>query len=121
LLLEITFSKAIVTKDWKYLAVRFPERITKQFPGENRSMLNQEGSMFSKNNPDGKLRARYHADQIYPAYFERDQLYFLKNDPNEQKNLFNTSGNQEIQKKMQGLLKEYVEQFPHSFGEFNIK
>ncbi len=121
LFLEITYSRAVVTRDWKYMAVRFPKSIQEQITAENNHHFNQEGTRFSANNPEAKLVVRYHADTLYPAYFDRDQLYDLSRDPYEQVNLAGKDQYQDKLKEMKQLLKDYVEEFPHSFGEFNIK
>ncbi len=121
LYLEITYSRAVVSEDWKYIAVRFPERIARQITPENNREYNQEGTRFSANMPNGSVRVRYHADTLYPAYFERDQLYHLSVDKEEQVNLGCESMYQDKLLEMKQLLEEYVGDFPHSFGEFNIK
>ena len=119
LFLEITYSRAVVTNDWKYIAVRFPEDIQSKITPENNHLYNQEGTTISADNPEETVRVRYHADKLYPAYFDRDQLYYLREDKDEQFNLAFKSEYQEELDYMKGLLKEYVVDFPHSFGEFN--
>ena len=121
LLLEITYSKAVVTKDWKYIAVRFSKNIQEKITPENNNQYNQEGTLYSANNPERKVKVRYHADKIYPAYFDRDQLYNLAEDKEEQVNLADDPAYKEKLEEMKGKLKAYVEDFPHSFGEFNKK
>jgi arylsulfatase A-like enzyme len=121
LLLEITYTKAVVTKDWKYLAARFPQTIEEQIATDKKNLYNQEGSLFSANNPDGQQKARYQADKTYPGYFDRDQLYQLSTDPNEQRNLVSEIEYAQQLVKMKEILKSTVQEFPHSFGEFNSK
>jgi arylsulfatase A-like enzyme len=121
LLLEITYSKAVVTKDWKYIAVRFPDSIQQKITPENNNQYNQEGTLYSANNPERKAKVRYHADKIYPAYFDRDQLFYLAENKKEQVNLADNPAYKEKLEEMKGKLKAYVEDFPHSFGEFDKK
>ena len=121
LLLEITYSRAVVTKDWKYMAVRFPAYIRKKITPENNREFNQEGTRFSANSPRGKIPVRYNADSLYPAYFDRDQLYNLSKDPGEQINLAGDQQYQDVLLEMKQILTEYLAEFPHSFGEFNMK
>lgn len=121
LLLEITYSKAIVTKDWKYIAVRFPKSVQDKITPENNNQYNQEGTLFSANSIVGKVKVRYDADKIYPSYFDRDQLFNLATDKDEQINLANKQEYKEKMTEMQNILKETIKTFPHSFGELNIK
>ena len=53
LLLEITYSKGVVTDEWKYIAVRFPKHIQETIQSDSSKLYNQEGTLFSSNNPDG--------------------------------------------------------------------
>jgi len=112
---------AVITKGWKNIAIRFPQHIQDQITPENNQEFNQEGTRFSANNPNGQERVRYHADTLYPACFDRDQLYHLEVDPDEQVNL---AGNDQYQVKlleMKQLLGEYISEFTHHFGEFTNK
>lgn len=61
---------------------------------------------------------RFNADELYPNYFERDQLYNLKTDPMEQNNLAKDPEYNEILTEMNLSLTAYVKEFPHRFGEF---
>lgn len=120
LFLEITYTKGIVTDEWKYIAVRFPQEIQNKIQLDPNNEYNQEGTIFSANNPDGQLKARYKADKLYPAYFSRDQLFNLKKDKEEQKNLASDPKYKEDLIRMQKLLKSTVSELPHAFGEFSI-
>ncbi len=82
---------------------------------------NQEGTRFSANNPSGSFKVRYHTDTLYPAYFDRDQLYRLSTDQGEQVNLANDEQHKDKLLEMKQVLTEYLCKFPHSFGEFNKK
>jgi arylsulfatase A-like enzyme len=119
LYLEITFSRAVVTKHWKYIAVRFPDSIQNKITPENNNEFNQEGTKISADNPEEAVKVRYNADKLYPAYFDRDQLYDLRKDKNEQVNLANKNKYKNRLNEMKSLLKEYINKFPHSYGEFS--
>lgn len=118
LLLEITYSKAVVTKDYKYIAVRFPEATQKKVESDKENLYNHEGTLFSKDNPNGKIKVRYNADKLYPAYFDYDQLYDLKKDVDEQVNLALDSAYQSQVNSMKELLSYHIKGFYHAFGEF---
>ena len=53
-----------------------------------------------------------------PGFFDYDQLYDLRNDPKEQKNLAADTRYRERLKTMRGMLKRYLESFDRPFGEF---
>ena len=53
----------------------------------------------------------------YPSYFERDQLYNLADDPNEQSNLAGDPRHASVLAEMQAALKVQLEALPGSFGE----
>ena len=85
---------------------------------ENNNNYNQEGTLYSANQPGRQVKVRYHADTLYPGYFDRDQLYNLSSDPNEQVNLAGDAEYAAKLKEMQELLASYLKEFPHGFGEF---
>jgi arylsulfatase A-like enzyme len=118
LYLEVTYTRGVVTRDRKYIAVRYPSEISGKITEENRRSFNQEGSQFSANNPDGKMVARYQADKDFPGYFDDDQLYDLANDPGEQQNRAGEEAYREDLNRMQELLSEYSRKIPHRFGEY---
>lgn len=119
LFLEITYSRAVVTNRYKYIAVRFPKDIREQITNDKNNLYNQEGTLYSANNPFGKNKARYNADQLYPGYYDRDQLYDLQNDPEEQSNLVSNPKYEKVLIEMRALLAEKMKDLPHNFGEFN--
>jgi hypothetical protein len=98
-----------VTKDWKYIAVRFPDKINKEITPENRRQYNIEGR---------KGKDRFNNDTIFPAYYDDDQLYYLVDDKEEQNNLANDPKYADKLREMKLLMKEYCEGLPFSFGEF---
>jgi arylsulfatase A-like enzyme len=109
LYLEVLYQRAVVTKDWKYIAVRFPDKINKEITPENRRQYNIEGR---------KGKDRFNNDTIFPAYYDDDQLYYLVDDKEEQNNLANDPKYADKLREMKLLMKEYCEGLPFSFGEF---
>ncbi len=108
LLLEIGYARGVVTKDWKYIAVRYPEEIQRVVDASDRQNFGW----------DGQTKIRYSVNQRFPGYFDYDQLYDLITDPQEQKNLAKVSEYKVTLQDMQFLLKEHLQALPHPFGEF---
>lgn len=109
LLLEIAYTRAIVTADnYKYLAIRYPDDL--QQLKDQGVVLDHAG--IPKGDPSGKF-ARYNLDKKFRAYFDQDQLYAL---PNEQVNLWGTDNPLEVA--MKELMAEASAKLPHKFGEF---
>ena len=107
LYLEITTERAVVTDDgWKYIAVRYPPDIRKRI------------NAGEKLNHWGTDHHTYRADEMMPAYYDVDQLYNLKQDPKEQKNLAKDAKHAERLKAMKERLRAYCVKLPHSYGEF---
>ncbi len=52
-----------------------------------------------------------------PSYFDRDQLYNIKDDPKEQKNLVGDETHQKIYKELKSELKNHLSELP---GKFEI-
>ena len=108
LFFEIGFARGIMTKEWKYIAVRYDDNTEKQV---------KDGVIFKGwNGHEHKLpyyignnHLGYHAALLNEHYFEKDQLFDLKNDPKEDKNLFKT--NREMAKKMNEKLTETLKIF----------
>ena len=89
LFFELGYSRAIRTKDWKYVTVRYPDAInTKIENGETFNGINGTQVPLPYYIPNVSLGGLAAAQ--YPLYHEKDQLFDLKNDPYETSNLFNT-------------------------------
>jgi arylsulfatase A-like enzyme len=111
LMLEITTERAVVTADgFKYIAVRYtPEVLAAMKTGKQ---FNHWCEPMEKNTHS------YDAEKKYPAYFDLDQLYDLKADPQERRNLAVDPAQAARLKAMQAQLRDYSQQLPHPFGEF---
>tara|TARA_R110002050_G_scaffold172142_1_gene304403 strand:- start:44886 stop:46508 length:1623 start_codon:yes stop_codon:yes gene_type:complete len=113
---EMGFARGVMTKDWKYIAVRYDDQNEQQI---------KEGIIFKGwNGHDHQLpyyirnsHLGYHAALLNEHYFERDQLYNLTKDPKENNNLFDAHPKKT--KEMKKLLEESLKSFPsRPYGEF---
>ncbi len=108
---EIGWTRAVVTEDWKYLALRYPEsaeefRRSKKggFPWvyHNRALEPQQ----------------HHAMVEHPAFYYPDQLYNIPTDPHE---IINHAHDPKYLQKLQDLrerLAVWLASFENPFGEF---
>ena len=89
LFFELGFSRAIRTKDWKYVTVRYDDATNQRiadgdtFNGPNGTQVPLP--FYIPNVSLGSLSAA-----AYPLYHVKDQLFDLNNDPYEEVNLFDT-------------------------------
>ncbi len=113
---ELGHSRAVKTKEWKYIAVRYPEALQKRidrgetfrgFTGETLPL-----PYLTRNRHLG-----HYASRVNPHYFEADQLYDLRSDPEENENVF--AAHPSVAVRMQKLLGEALSQFDNRpFGSF---
>lgn len=109
-LIEVGFARALVTKKWKYIAVRFPPGVERPAPG---NLVSITGA--------SRRTERMEIEQWRPDFAETlvdDHLYDLESDPDERNNLFGEPGFEKISATMKERLREELQQFPHAFGEF---
>ena len=112
LLLEVGYGRAVVTPDWKYIAIRIPED---EWPG-----IERQGGISNVNyNADAAgANFRIAGMKSYPNhYYDFDQLYDRTKDPNEQINLVSNPEYASRVNEMKNLLKREIEKTPHTFGE----
>lgn len=110
-LIEVGFTRALVTPKWKYIAVRFPPGVPKPEAG-NLVLVTGESRRVERNEIE-----EWRPDFI--ETFSDDQLFDLESDPGETRNLYNQPGYEEISRKMKDRLGTELKQFRHAFGEFN--
>ena len=109
LFFELGYSRAIRTKDWKYVTVRYNDATNTQIAN---------GETF--NGPNGtQVPLPYYVQNVslgslsaasYPLYHQKDQLFDLINDPYETTNLFNQQAVKASE--MRNLLREKLLLFP---------
>jgi arylsulfatase A-like enzyme len=116
LFFELGYARAIATKEWKYISVRYdPE--TERKINEGVSFNGWEGRRLKQPYYVRNSHLGYHATLFHPDYFSRDQLYDLKNDPDEKDNLFDK--NHEMMHEMKGLMIQSLKSFDNRpYGEF---
>ena len=116
LFFEIGFARGLMTRDWKYISVRYNDEAIDQmergviFTGWNGHK--HERPYYIRNSHLG-----YHSVLLNPNYFEPDQLYHLSEDPREITNVFDA--NPEKSEEMKKRLSEVLSSFPgRPYGEF---
>ncbi len=123
LLLEVAYARAVVTKDWKYIALRYPPKLReaigqaepKTYAWDGTAKRVTAGNRWNKK---GAVYIPYGANKDFPGYFDPDQLYDLKHDPYEQKNLAEDPACAERLAEMKALLSRHLQDLSHTFGEF---
>jgi len=130
LFFEIGYSRAVIKGDWKYMAIRYPSYITdpealirrKKTEDRKRSNRNKkivsDGTQLSHMGTPGGRGSEQPAINHYPNYYDQDQLYNLKLDPDEFHNLIDNPEYKSKLKEMQDLLSSYIRNLPGEFGEF---
>ncbi|MBK1832652.1 sulfatase-like hydrolase/transferase [Roseibacillus ishigakijimensis] len=135
---EIGFTRALVTKDWKYLAFRLPPS---QQPEEDEGWRQQVAELAAikerhpwvtwEPDPSAKvshvggppggnflIRLTMKAKPPYLTnYYAPDQLYHLASDPSETTNLANEEEHRERLQDLQQALQRKLRELPGTFGE----
>ncbi|MBN1223775.1 MAG: sulfatase-like hydrolase/transferase, partial [Candidatus Aminicenantes bacterium] len=127
LMCEIGHTRAVVTKKWKYLALRVPSshELDEALKARYMELAKDDPSL----DPLGRVThihsllggtpgERVNGIKHHPHYFDRDQLYDLENDPEEQINLAKESKYASVLADMKNLLKEHMHRAPGTFAEF---
>ncbi|NQZ60338.1 MAG: sulfatase-like hydrolase/transferase, partial [Lentisphaeraceae bacterium] len=131
---ELGYARAIRIGNWKYLAIRYPAKFENMTLAERTKVLNKWNKERTRkhiatvtNDPAAKFshltaipgggHAESRSTGSYPAYYDKDQLYNLANDPGELKNLANDPEYQTKFKEMQKELKKILADLP---GEFKL-
>ena len=111
LYLEMGAARATVTKDWSYIAVRYTNEQIAAI--QKASLQNLPRAMAYIGRLGIGVRG---ADR--PGFFDEDQLYDLKKDPKEMKNLAYQKDHASRLKKMRKLMQQDLELIGRPFGEF---
>ncbi len=108
---EMGSGRAVCTKDWKYIAIRYPKEQIDKIKKARPDLLPKLMAYIGRSGI-GTRGARN------PNFFDYDQLYNVKKDANERKNL---AGNPKYHKQlaaMRRMLRKDLESFGRPFGEF---
>ena len=113
---ELGHSRAVKTAEWKYIAVRYPADVQRKIA--NGKIFNGfQGEKLPRPYLTRNGHLGHHAARKNPHYFETDQLYNLKADPEENKNVF--AQHPEVAKRMKRELAKALRGFSkRPFGEF---
>jgi arylsulfatase A-like enzyme len=119
ILTESGFAKGIITKDFKYIAIRYNEdALERGFVPPQRGGIKEHLSQGSfdllwEKNPFGQAR-----DNI-GGMVDPDQLFDLRKDPDEIQNLAQNPEYEKVLKVMQAHLSDFVQIIGRPFGEFS--
>lgn len=105
--------RGVVTDDgFHYVATRFPPEIQAEVDA---------GTRYSHHwaEIDDSDEVRWGPGRDYPHYFDRDQLYDLDADPDEQHNLADDRRYADVLARLQDHLRAYSRDLPHAFSEFS--
>ena len=113
---EMGHSRGVKTKEWKYIAVRYPKDVQRKIDRGVKFRGFDGGELeFPYLTRNGHLG--HHASMDNPHYFEANQLYNLKKDPEENENVFDQ--NPEVAQRMKRELSKALKLFEgRPFGEF---
>lgn len=115
LFFELGYARGIMTKNWKYIAVRYDEK-TQKLIEKGHQFDGWQGRKLALPYYVRNQHLGYHSGIYHPHYFEQDQLFDLRNDPEEKENVF-TSRRQKAAE-MKQILSRKLKTFPkRPFGE----
>ena len=126
ILLETSYSRAVVSDDWKYIANRPPQKVLDKME-EDRIKVEKTGGRRHvgwsgrTTNAASGMGVRFNADQDFPCYFDRDQLYNLGDDVFEQKNLVTNPEHENRLDELKKHMSAELDKLPHHFGEFGTR
>ena len=111
LYLEMGAARATITKDWSYIAVRYTK---------------EQIAAIKRAEPKNLPRAMSYIGRLgigvrgadRPGFFDQDQLYHLKKDPKEMKNLADNELHASRLKAIRNLMQKDLESIGRPFGEF---
>ncbi|MEM8736879.1 MAG: sulfatase-like hydrolase/transferase [Planctomycetota bacterium] len=132
---EIGYSRAVRLGDWKYIALRpspYLENLSLEektanldrwFARRDRTGLRREANHPTDPYPHimdipGGVDNTWSAIRKHPWYYQRDQLYNLAEDPDEQVNLAYDPAYAPVLETLRLEMSRYLERLPGQFGEF---
>lgn len=108
---EMGYARSVCSKEWKYIAVRYPRE---QIDAIKRSSPEQLPKNMAYIGRMGiGTRGASNAN-----FFDADQLYNVSKDPLELKNLADNPDHRQKLVEMKTLLTKYLQSFDRPFGEF---
>jgi arylsulfatase A-like enzyme len=131
--LDMGLARAVVRDDFKYLAIRESSYIRDSTREMRISMIEENQKSKGPNSaclgpdadwghqglvPGGGLRPEIQCRQKHAHYADRDQLYDLRKDPEEQTNLFDNPEYEAVVEKLRLELEEHLAALPDSYAEF---
>ena len=108
---EMGSGRAVCTRDWKYIAVRYPKEQIAQIKKARPEMLPKLMAYI------GRAGIGTRGAQN-PGFFDYDQLYNVKRDAKERRNLAANLKYSKTLADMRRMLKKDLESFGRPFGEF---
>ncbi|MCF7976154.1 MAG: sulfatase-like hydrolase/transferase [Phycisphaerae bacterium] len=137
LFFEMGYARAVMTRDTKYIAVRYPAQVQARIDRGRKfnGFYNQAQGIDERNALDfpyllNNAHLGHFSRAQNPHYFELDQLYYIDTDPTEDNNILYAEGMPKPERvltqdqkqrrlAMAALLKEYLGTFTdRPFGEF---
>lgn len=117
LLGEMGHSRGVKTQQWKYIAIRYPEDVQQRIDAGHKFNAFQGNQKLDRPYLTRNGHLGHHASQANPHYFEADQLYNLKTDPEENHNVFDKHPS--VARRMKQLLATELKKIENRpFGEF---
>lgn len=114
---ELGHSRCVKTEEWKYIAIRYPADVQARIDRGETFAAFQDNPRLPRPYLTRNGHLGHHAAKANPNYFQANQLYDLKNDPEETKNVFHK--HPETAAKMQRRLATELARFEdRPFGEF---
>ena len=113
---ELGHSRAVKTEAWKYIAVRYPKELQARVD-RGEPFRGFMGETLPRPYLTRNRHLGHYASKANPHYFESDQLYDLRSDPEETRNVY--ADHPVVAEKMRRLLKVALSAFEgRPFGEF---
>jgi len=114
---EMGHSRGVKTKNWKYIAVRYPEDVQRKIANGKKFPAFEDHPPLDRPYLTRNQHLGHYASKVNPHYFEADQLYDLKKDPEENDNVFEQ--HPQVAGRMKRELAKTLRSFENRpFGEF---